>query len=210
MWGRSIPQCLWPRFQKKRRSKKMPCWLRSVWHSIFRPDILTIQENRSKKIPRNGNTAGFSRLGQWGMLISRLSDTCGKSVFNSMIDDIDCWRKINFSTARIFLGRSAVMAKALGSTIEEEHREGLHKLAKACFVYNLKFTLVCWLSSKLANKRPSWLIFYWHRAAGGLGVVWRLSATRLCTIRKYRKSDSNPPRRACHANSFRSPRTFPS
>jgi len=33
-------------------------------------------------------------------------------------------------TARIFLGRSAVMAKALGSTIEEEHREGLHKLAK--------------------------------------------------------------------------------
>jgi len=34
------------------------------------------------------------------------------------------------STARIFLGRGAVMAKALGSTIEEEHREGLHKLAE--------------------------------------------------------------------------------
>ncbi|KIM89133.1 hypothetical protein PILCRDRAFT_95158 [Piloderma croceum F 1598] len=33
-------------------------------------------------------------------------------------------------TARIFLGRGAVMAKALGSTIEEEHREGLHKLAE--------------------------------------------------------------------------------
>jgi mRNA turnover protein 4 len=32
-------------------------------------------------------------------------------------------------TARIFLGRSAVMAKALGSTAEEEHREGIHKLA---------------------------------------------------------------------------------
>ncbi|KAJ7795615.1 hypothetical protein B0H14DRAFT_2919012 [Mycena olivaceomarginata] len=33
-------------------------------------------------------------------------------------------------TARIFFGRSAVMAKALGTTPEEEHRMGIHKLAK--------------------------------------------------------------------------------
>lgn len=35
-----------------------------------------------------------------------------------------------FSTARIFFGRGAVMAKALGATPAEEHRLGLHKLAK--------------------------------------------------------------------------------
>lgn len=35
-----------------------------------------------------------------------------------------------FSSARIFFGRSAVMAKALGTTPEEEHRQGLYKLAK--------------------------------------------------------------------------------
>ncbi|KAJ7796137.1 ribosomal protein L10-domain-containing protein [Mycena olivaceomarginata] len=34
------------------------------------------------------------------------------------------------NTARIFFGRSAVMAKALGTTPEEEHRMGIHKLAK--------------------------------------------------------------------------------
>ena len=33
------------------------------------------------------------------------------------------------STARIFFGRGAVMAKALGTTPEEAHRPGLHKLA---------------------------------------------------------------------------------
>jgi mRNA turnover protein 4 len=39
------------------------------------------------------------------------------------------------SSARIFFGRSAVMAKALGTTPEEEHRSGLHNLAKAGFPY---------------------------------------------------------------------------
>ncbi|KAF8919501.1 ribosomal protein L10-domain-containing protein [Mucidula mucida] len=33
-------------------------------------------------------------------------------------------------TARIFFGRGAVMAKALGLTPEEEHKQGIHKLAK--------------------------------------------------------------------------------
>ncbi|KAF8133756.1 hypothetical protein EV363DRAFT_1324561 [Boletus edulis] len=36
------------------------------------------------------------------------------------------WR----GSARIFFGRAAVMAKALGNTPEEEHRPGLHKLAE--------------------------------------------------------------------------------
>ncbi|KAJ7259586.1 ribosomal protein L10-domain-containing protein [Mycena haematopus] len=39
-------------------------------------------------------------------------------------------RKLWKDTARIFFGRSAVMAKALGTTPEEEHRMGIHKLAK--------------------------------------------------------------------------------
>ncbi|KAH9851517.1 mRNA turnover protein 4-like protein [Lenzites betulinus] len=39
-------------------------------------------------------------------------------------------RRLWKDTARIFFGRGAVMAKALGTTLEEEHRLGLHKLAK--------------------------------------------------------------------------------
>ncbi|KAJ6563538.1 ribosomal protein L10-domain-containing protein [Mycena sp. CBHHK59/15] len=39
-------------------------------------------------------------------------------------------RKLWKDTARIFFGRSAVMAKALGATPEEEHRLGIHKLGK--------------------------------------------------------------------------------
>ena len=45
------------------------------------------------------------------------------------------------SSARIFFGRSAVMAKALGTTPEGEHRSGLHILAKAgsasCFEFKV-------------------------------------------------------------------------
>ncbi|GLB38401.1 putative component of the ribosome assembly machinery [Lyophyllum shimeji] len=39
-------------------------------------------------------------------------------------------RKLWKDSARIFFGRGAVMAKALGITAEEEHRPGIHKLAK--------------------------------------------------------------------------------
>ncbi|KAG1822823.1 ribosomal protein L10-domain-containing protein [Suillus subaureus] len=39
-------------------------------------------------------------------------------------------RKLWKDSARIFFGRGAVMAKALGTTVEEEHRMGLHKLAQ--------------------------------------------------------------------------------
>lgn len=39
-------------------------------------------------------------------------------------------RKLWKDSARMFFGRGAVMAKALGTTLEEEHRAGLHKLAK--------------------------------------------------------------------------------
>ena len=34
------------------------------------------------------------------------------------------------STARLFFGRGALMAKALGTTPEEEHRPGLAPLAR--------------------------------------------------------------------------------
>ncbi|KII90540.1 hypothetical protein PLICRDRAFT_52270 [Plicaturopsis crispa FD-325 SS-3] len=39
-------------------------------------------------------------------------------------------RKLWKDSARIFLGRGAVMAHALGTTVETEHRQGLHKLAQ--------------------------------------------------------------------------------
>ncbi|KAF7306520.1 Ribosome assembly factor mrt4 [Mycena indigotica] len=67
----------------------------------------------SKKTLKNGSTAGYSKLGLCAIHISKLSASYGKSI-----------------TARIFFGRSAVMAKALGATPEEEHRMGISKLAK--------------------------------------------------------------------------------
>lgn len=39
-------------------------------------------------------------------------------------------RKLWKDSARIFFGRGAVMAKALGTTVEEEHKNGLHKIAQ--------------------------------------------------------------------------------
>ena len=48
---------------------------------------------------------------------------CAKNVHNDLYF---------LSSARIFFGRGAVMAKALGTTPEEEHRLGLSKLATVC------------------------------------------------------------------------------
>jgi len=80
----------------------------------------------SKK-PKEQKTALMHELQQntekwkycWLFEIGAMRNTHLKTVRN-------LWK----DSARIFLGRSAVMAKALGSTVEEEHREGLHKLAK--------------------------------------------------------------------------------
>lgn len=45
------------------------------------------------------------------------------------------------STARIFFAKGKVMAKALGTTPEEEHRLGIHKLAKVRLTLRQKFIL---------------------------------------------------------------------
>lgn len=59
-----------------------------------------------------------------------------------------------YSSARIFFGRGAVMAKALGATPEEEQKLGLHKLATVRF---LGCNLIIRLNDYdiTANKRPS-------------------------------------------------------
>lgn len=64
------------------------------------------------------------------MLISRLSEIYGKSTSCfSVSKKRTMGLKFVASSARIFFGRGAVMAKALGTTPEEEHRLGLSKLS---------------------------------------------------------------------------------
>jgi mRNA turnover protein 4 len=65
------------------------------------------------------------------------------------------------SSARIFFGRGAVMAKALGTTPEEEHRLGLSKLATVR--KQNPFLLNHALTRELANKRPSRALIHGYR-----------------------------------------------
>ncbi|KAJ2916136.1 hypothetical protein MD484_g4279, partial [Candolleomyces efflorescens] len=48
---------------------------------------------------------------------------------NALIEEVQA-NADKYSSARIFFGRGAVMAKGLGTTPEEEHKTGLHKLAQ--------------------------------------------------------------------------------
>jgi hypothetical protein len=58
------------------------------------------------------------------------------------------------STARMFFGRGAVMAKALGTTPEEEHRTGLHHLAKVRVTPYVCLNHIS-RSTPIADRRPS-------------------------------------------------------
>jgi hypothetical protein len=132
--------------------------------------LLTNQLGSSKKILTSGNIVGCLRSVRCAMLISKLSGGYGKSASFFAYRRWSLSFNMNLiSTARIFLGRGAVMAKALGSTIEEEHREGLHNLSKVASVHQFySCGLTCVV---IANKRPSRIILYRHRATGGYRVV---------------------------------------
>ena len=78
---------------------------------------------------KNGNTAGYSKLAPCVIHISKPSENCGKSMVFIRIHYSQSGSH-GYSSARIFFGRAAVMAKALGTSVEEEHRNGLHKLAQ--------------------------------------------------------------------------------
>src|SRR5260221_2716751 len=95
-----------------------------------------------------------------------------------------------YSSARIFFGRGAVMAKALGKTPEEEHRLGLAKLAKVLFIFlpaNFYFTL------DPANKRPSWFVFHGYKTTRSNRLVRRLPTARFRSCRQHRDAHDNTP-----------------
>lgn len=86
------------------------------------------------------------------------------------------------SSARIFFGRGAVMAKALGTTVEEEHKLGLHKIAQVRLVF-CPASSPC-LSCVKANKRSSRHHVHQLTARRSHCLVRRLPPTRLCPFRQ--------------------------
>lgn len=50
------------------------------------------------------------------------------------------------SSARLYFGRGALMAKALGTTPEEEHRPGLAPLARVCGYFIINRTIEAQIS----------------------------------------------------------------
>jgi len=102
-----------------------------------------------------------------------------------------------YSSARIFFGRGAVMAKALGTTTEEEHRLGLSKLAKVRFPLfftpsNNKFIL------DPANKRPSRIIFHRYETTGSNRLVRRFPTARFRSCWQRCDANDNTPCRTYH------------
>ncbi|KAI0081645.1 mRNA turnover protein 4-like protein [Panus rudis PR-1116 ss-1] len=74
---------------------------------------------------------------QKGALINEVQENADKwqycwlfEVGNMRNAHLKTVRKLWKDSARIFFGRGAVMAKALGTTPEEEHKPGLHKIAQ--------------------------------------------------------------------------------
>lgn len=112
------------------------------------------------------------------------------------------------SSARLFFGKGAVMAKALGTTPEEEHRLGLSKLAAVrllIFFFSDQITLF-----NPANKRTSWAIFHRYKTPRSDRLVCRLPATRFCSRRKHGDTHCGSTCRTDHETLFGPARAFPS
>lgn len=106
------------------------------------------------------------------------------------------------SSARIFLGRGAVMAKALGNTPEEEHRQGLHKIANVCYAYPGLFKCIHFFAV-LENQRPGWSTIYIKPTPRSHRMVRRLFTTRFRPCWKRCQSHNHPPRRPRHETALR-------
>jgi len=81
----------------------------------------------------SGDFVGYLKWALCEMPIWKLYEIYGKSkVFSRFTVNEKRWifLALSYSSARIFFGKGAVMAKALGTTPEEEHRAGLSNLAK--------------------------------------------------------------------------------
>jgi hypothetical protein len=71
------------------------------------------------------------------------------------------------SSARLFFGRGALMAKALGTTPEEEYRPGLAPLARVSDNSITNHTIEAHNMSCSANKRTGWTVIHGYRTSGG-------------------------------------------
>jgi hypothetical protein len=72
-----------------------------------------------------------------------------------------------YSSARLYFGRGALMAKALGTTPEEEHRPGLAPLARVSDNSMINHTIETNFMSRSANKRTGWTVIHGYRTSGG-------------------------------------------
>jgi hypothetical protein len=93
------------------------------------------------------------------------------------------------------------MAKALGTTAEEEHRLGLSKLATVRFLRS-KFLLSLLTNIDLANQRTSRAIFHGHEPARSNRLVRRLPAGGLRSCREHGDADGDTTSRADHEALF--------
>jgi hypothetical protein len=59
------------------------------------------------------------------------------------------------------------MAKALGTTPEEEYRPGLAPLARVSDYSIINHTIEVQFMSRLANKRTGWTVIHGYRTSGG-------------------------------------------
>ena len=80
------------------------------------------------------------------------------------------------SSARLFFGRGALMAKALGITPEEEHRPGLAPLARVSGHF-LTYSFEAHSKHRPANKRAGRTAIHRHGTTRGDRVVQGLSPT---------------------------------
>ena len=96
------------------------------------------------------------------------------------------------------------MAKALGTTPEEEHRRGIHELAQVRYNYQEKIIDLHYL----ANKRPGGHIIHEHGTGRGHRLVCGFQATRFRTSGECGEPNDNPTGWTCDATPLGSARAI--
>lgn len=166
------------------------CSRRDMTKSDPISSLFNLKNDRLDNMRKSLLSCGYLMSSIWGTIYYKKSEPLGRAAGKfqpglTCHDDEEEWDSWRFPwPCRIFLGRNAVMRKALGATKEDECRLGVHRIANVTFrLSSLLFGSQHWLRFPIryatAAGRQCWIIIHEWGTQSSNRLVWIFQTSRL-------------------------------